>query len=92
MVHNRMHMDQETRDNLEKGGGTKAATKAIRASFGASFESFINNNEKFFCDGSLEPYPWWREWRKEEPSPDPLTLAEIVAADRLREVGLYFKE
>jgi hypothetical protein len=55
MVHNLM---QVTRDNLETGGGAKAATKIIRASFGASFTSFISNNEKFFCDSSLEPYAW----------------------------------
>ena len=34
MVHNLVNLDQETRDDLEKGGRTKAATKMIRASFG----------------------------------------------------------
>jgi hypothetical protein len=58
MVHNLIELDEETRDNLEKGGGTKAATKLIRASFGAYFESFISCNEKFFRDGSLKPGGW----------------------------------
>ena len=42
MVHNLVQLDQVTRDNLETGGGTKAATKIIRASFGAIYlSSFI---------------------------------------------------
>ena len=51
MVHNLIELDEVTRDNLEKGGGTKAATKLIRASFGASISSFISSNDKFFRDG-----------------------------------------
>ena len=93
MVHNLMELDQETRDNLEKGGGTKAATKLIRASFGASISSFISSNEKLFCDGSLKPYSWWRELRQAEQSPvGPMTLGEMVEAGRDIEVSYYFKE
>ena len=88
MVHNLVNLDQETRDNLEKGGGTKAATKMIRASFSASISSFISSNEKFFRDGSLKPYTGWQELRQAEQSPvGPMTLGEMVEAGRDIEVA-----
>ena len=91
MVHNLVQLDHDTREKLEKGGGTKAATKLIRAAFGNSFCSFVDNNEKFFCDGSLEPFVWWKEGRQ-EASPCPMSLKAMKEADRERHVGLYFKE
>ena len=91
MVHNLVELDHDTREKLEKGGGTKAATKLIRAAFGNSFCSFVDNNEKFFCDGSLEPFAWWKEGRQ-EASPCPMSLKAMKEADRERHVGLYFKE
>ena len=48
MVHNLVQLDHDTREKLEKGGGTKAATKLIRAAFGNSFSSFVSNHREVF--------------------------------------------
>ena len=90
MVHqNSLVISEETRQDLEDGGGTKSKTRAVRAIFGLNFVAYCDGREEAWCTAPLSSPVWWMQ--KEGELGGPRTMAELCLELNSELLGRYFK-
>ena len=58
--HQRLLLSEEKKAEMERGGGTKESTRAIRKAVGADFVEYLEQREAGWCGDTSEAASWWR--------------------------------
>lgn len=57
--HKRLLLSEEKKAEMERGGGTRESTKAIRKAVGAQFMEFVEEREAGWCADPSQAANWW---------------------------------
>ena len=86
MVHqNPLVLDNEKRQDLENGGGTKGQTKATREGIGQNFVLYCENREKLFAEQPKDAPGWWI------PGLEVRTMEQVATVEHAVILGNYAK-